>query len=698
MGKQSTNLKRAGVILLSLSMLAGLAKPPVRSKAAVNDGDYKDTPEDDRVITTTDDTKESHRWDIVWSDEFNGKSLDSTKWSSMVGTGAGYSGDGWGNNEQEYYTDGENISFDKEDNSNCLVISANKTTDENKTKYGNKAYTSARLWTMADDGKNGNKSVKFAKTYGRIEARIKVDNGTGGGDGLWTAFWMMPAHDVYGTWASSGEIDIIEARGRNTNSVDGTIHYGATWPNNKSNGGSLNTDNSIDGKDSWPDFSTADFHTYAVEWTPGQIIWYVDDKPYYMTSDWYSTSTDIASEYTYPAPFDEDFYILLNLAVGGNYDNGRLSSDLDKAKMYVDYVRVYDLEGGYADSDSVSRPEKEISDTLLSGNVNENYAPDVTGAKATNNFPDEPETPVEPEKPSEPEKPETPAEPDKPSEPETPIEPEKPTEPEKPSEPEKPTEPEKPSEPVNPTEPARPTQPSGPSIPPASEPSGEVTSPSTGDNTVVTVPSEPVATVSAPEEINITDDGKTPASTANTDNTSDDTEENVTSASALTLKITGISHKIAAGKKIKLSVSDKKAKITWKSSNKKYATVNTKGEVTLKKAGIGKTVTIKATSEDGRIASYKINIMKYAVTKITLKTDKTSVTAGKKVKLTAKVLPSKASVNKKLLYKSGNKTYATVNSNGVVTTKKAGKGKTVTIRAYATDGSGKKATIKIKIK
>ena len=90
----------------------------------VNDGDYKDTPEDDRVITTTDDTKESHRWDIVWSDEYNGKSLDSTKWSSMVGTGAGYSGDGWGNNEQEYYTDGENISFDKEDNSNCLVISA----------------------------------------------------------------------------------------------------------------------------------------------------------------------------------------------------------------------------------------------------------------------------------------------------------------------------------------------------------------------------------------------------------------------------------------------------------------------------------------------------------------------------------------------------------------------------------------------
>ncbi len=124
MGKQSTNLKRAGVILLSLSMLAGLAEPPVRSKAAVNDGDYKDTPEDDRVITTTDDTKESHRWDIVWSDEFNGKSLDSTKWSSMVGTGAGYSGDGWGNNEQEYYTDGENISFDKEDNSNCLVIKA----------------------------------------------------------------------------------------------------------------------------------------------------------------------------------------------------------------------------------------------------------------------------------------------------------------------------------------------------------------------------------------------------------------------------------------------------------------------------------------------------------------------------------------------------------------------------------------------
>ena len=170
------------------------------------------------------------------------------------------------------------------------------------------------------------------------------------------------------------------------------------------------------------------------------------------------------------------------------------------------------------------------------------------------------------------------------------------------------------------------------------------------------------------------------------------------------IKIAGISKQIAAGKKVKLkaTVTPKAAAnrtVKWKSSNKKYATVNSKGVVTVKKAGIGKKVTITATAKDGsgKKATYRIKIMKKAVKKITLKASKTKVTAGKKVTIKATVTPEK-NVNKKLTYKSSNKKYATVNSKGVVTTKKAGKGKTVKITATATDGSGKKATIKIKIK
>lgn len=170
------------------------------------------------------------------------------------------------------------------------------------------------------------------------------------------------------------------------------------------------------------------------------------------------------------------------------------------------------------------------------------------------------------------------------------------------------------------------------------------------------------------------------------------------------IKITGMSKQIAAGKKIKLkvTVTPKTAAnrtVKWKSSNKKYATVNSKGVVTVKKAGIGKKVTITAIAKDGsgKKATYRIKIMKKAVKKITLKASKTKVTAGKKVTIKATVTPGKE-VNKKLTYKSSNKKYATVNSKGVVTTRKAGKGKTVKIIATATDGSGKKATIKIKIK
>lgn len=140
--------------------------------------------------------------------------------------------------------------------------------------------------------------------------------------------------------------------------------------------------------------------------------------------------------------------------------------------------------------------------------------------------------------------------------------------------------------------------------------------------------------------------------------------------------------------------------LTWTSSNPKYAAVNSSGVVTTKKSGAGKTVTITARAADGSgvSAGYKIKIVKHAVKGISLKTKNKSVKAGKKINVKAAIKTTGKTANKTLVWTSSNTKYATVNKKGKVTTKKAGKGKTVTITAKATDGTGKKARIKIKLK
>ncbi len=171
------------------------------------------------------------------------------------------------------------------------------------------------------------------------------------------------------------------------------------------------------------------------------------------------------------------------------------------------------------------------------------------------------------------------------------------------------------------------------------------------------------------------------------------------------IKLSGISKKIAVGKNIKLTAtvlpSDATNKaVTWKSSNKKYATVSSIGKITVKKAGVGKTVTITATAKDGSgvKATYKIKIMKHKVTNVKLKASKKTIKAGRKVVINAMVKTNGKKANKTLKWTSSNTKYATVTSKGVVKTKKAGKGKVVTITAASTDGTNKKAKVKIKIK
>lgn len=176
-------------------------------------------------------------------------------------------------------------------------------------------------------------------------------------------------------------------------------------------------------------------------------------------------------------------------------------------------------------------------------------------------------------------------------------------------------------------------------------------------------------------------------------------------AAVTKLTITGPSKKLAAGKKVNLTLqvlpeNAANKSVVWKSSNKKYATVNSKGKVTVKKAGVGKTVTITATAQDGSgvKATYKFKIMKHAVKSIKLTASKKTLKAGKSMTIKTSIKTTGKSVNKTLKWSSSNTKYATVNSKGKVIAKKAGKGKTVTITAMSTDGSNKKAKVKIKIK
>jgi len=276
---------------------------------------------------------------LVWNDEFDGEALDTTKWSCQIGTGTSEGLTGWGNQELEYYTDREeNVRVED----GKLVITAIK----EEERYGGQLFTSARLRTYTDDDK-----TLFATKYGRIEARIKLPEG----EGLWPAFWMLPVDDsLYNEWASSGEIDIMEARGRLPDRIEGTIHYGQNWPNNIYKGQEYIFPEGTD---------ITDYHLYSLEWEPGKLSWYIDNECYHTTDKWFSQGPASATDYTYPAPFDVPFYILLNMAVGGTFD---LESDPYSteypAQMFVDFVRVYQKEAGYetvAKEETVAAADKD---------------------------------------------------------------------------------------------------------------------------------------------------------------------------------------------------------------------------------------------------------------------------------------------------------------------------------------------------
>lgn len=266
-------------------------------------------------VKTNDDCLASGQWDLVWSDEFDGTQLNTAHWECMTGTGNDAPFDyglwGWGNGEFQYYT-ARTQNVYVQDGRLYLVA--------RRENYNNRKYTSARIRSAG--------LQDFM--YGKLEARIKVP----GGGGIWPAFWMMPTGNTYGEpysyWAAHGEIDIMETK-HPTTSIHGTIHYGGRYPNNVSAGCTYSP--------AGIDFSK-DFHVYTLEWTPTRMRWYVDGKLFCTQTSWWSANG------TYPAPFDQRFHFLLNVAVGGYYvgctepDASCITAAFPQ-QMEVDYVRVY---------------------------------------------------------------------------------------------------------------------------------------------------------------------------------------------------------------------------------------------------------------------------------------------------------------------------------------------------------------------
>lgn len=238
-------------------------------------------------------------YQLVWQDEFDGtqgQSPDATKWAFDIGTGEG----GWGNQELQYYTDrSENISLDGNGN---LVITARR------ESFGGQPFTSARIKTQG----------LFEQTYGRFEARIKLP----WGPGIWPAFWLLGSNIETVGWPQCGEIDIMEYRGQQTNLINGTVHGpGYSGGNSVTKTYGFATDR-----------FDKDFHLFAVEWSTDYIRFYVDDVLYQEIKP-----GDISGQWV----FNQPFFMILNVAVGGNYVGFPTSETPFPQSMIIDYVRVY---------------------------------------------------------------------------------------------------------------------------------------------------------------------------------------------------------------------------------------------------------------------------------------------------------------------------------------------------------------------
>lgn len=269
-------------------------------------------------------------YQLIWSDEFDSDSINPSNWSHEINCWGG------GNNEQQCYTDLPQNSFVEDGVLRIVAIEgatsgpALQDDDPNYDPGDTSAtllYSSARLRTKD----------KFDFRYGRVEIRAKP----AAGQGMWPALWMLPTDYVYGGWPLSGEIDIMEhvnlGVGPNDNLLFGTLHYGLPWPQWSVWGVSTSLEDAEE-----------DYHVYAVEWEAGEIRWFVDGVHYQtQTSEgWYNyvwggQESGFMSSPGH-APFDQDFHIIMNVAVGGDFPGAPDTGWTGNREMRVDYVRVYE--------------------------------------------------------------------------------------------------------------------------------------------------------------------------------------------------------------------------------------------------------------------------------------------------------------------------------------------------------------------
>ena len=237
---------------------------------------------------------------LVWQDEFDSTALDTTKWTAYVGDGCPEIC-GFGNNELQYYTD-------QPDNINLAhgILTITAVADSFKTR----AYSSAKLVTK---GKGDWK-------YGRMEVKARIPQGRGN----WPAIWMLPTENTYGGWPRSGEIDIMEHVGYGQGNMHGTVH---TESFNHRKGTQKGDSVQIE------DISNK-FHVYAIEWTNDKIDFFMDDEKYHTFENTGNGPNDW--------PFDQPFYMILNLAIGGDWGGKMgIANDIFPNRLEIDYVRVY---------------------------------------------------------------------------------------------------------------------------------------------------------------------------------------------------------------------------------------------------------------------------------------------------------------------------------------------------------------------
>lgn len=244
----------------------------------------------------------SSGWRLVWQDEFDGRTLDPSKWEFEVNA------DGGGNNELQYY-----VTNNARVKDGVLYIEARK--EHHAGPQGTREYTSSRLRTR----------LKGDWKYGRFDIRARLPKG----QGMWPAIWMLPTDEAYGGWPHSGEIDIMELLGHEPNRVHGTLHYSAPG-----NGIVYQGTNFTLTTGTFADV----FQVFRLDWEPHAMRWYVDGKLYQTQTNWLSKA------HGFPAPFDRRFHLLLNFAVGGNWPGNPDARTTFPQAMAVDYVRVYRKE------------------------------------------------------------------------------------------------------------------------------------------------------------------------------------------------------------------------------------------------------------------------------------------------------------------------------------------------------------------